>query len=45
MSLASRPKKEYQPPRLVIYGDLSEITKQGGMSNNMDMTGTSNSMT
>lgn len=42
--VATPPKKAYQPPKLAVYGDLSEITKQGGMSTNMDMT-TGNSMT
>jgi hypothetical protein len=37
------PKKAYQPPKLLIYGDLSEITKQGGKGG-MDRT-TSSSMT
>lgn len=39
------PKKPYQPPKLLVYGDLSEITKTGGKSLTMDMTGSSNSMT
>ena len=37
------PKKAYELPRLFAYGDLSEITKQGGKGR-PDMT-KGNSMT
>jgi hypothetical protein len=30
---AGPPQKVYQPPKLLIYGDLSEMTKQGGKGN------------
>jgi hypothetical protein len=40
---AGPPKKVYEPPKLLIYGDLSEMTKQGGKGM-MDKT-SGNSMT
>jgi hypothetical protein len=38
------PKKTYEAPKLLVYGDLTEMTKTGGMSSMMDMA-TGNSMT
>ena len=29
-------KKSYQPPKLVVYGDLTEITKSSGNMNMLD---------
>lgn len=29
-ALLKPPKRIYRSPKLLIYGDLSEITKQGG---------------
>ena len=38
----ARPKKPYQPPKLLIYGDLTQMTKTDPMSaGSMEMaTGT-----
>jgi len=30
-------KKPYEPPRLLVYGDLAEMTKSGGMTGQVDM--------
>jgi hypothetical protein len=31
------PKKTYQTPKLLVYGDLTEMTKSGGMTGMIDM--------
>jgi len=31
------PKKRYEEPRLLVYGDLTEMTKTGGMTGMTDM--------
>ena len=30
------PKKSYQKPQLLVYGDLTEMTRGGGMMGKMD---------
>ena len=36
-SRGAAEKKPYQPPKLVVYGDLTEMTKAAGsMSNHLD---------
>jgi hypothetical protein len=30
------PKKVYQPPKLHVYGDLTEMTKSKGPRNHLD---------
>ena len=37
-------KKPYHPPKLIVYGDLTQLTMTGGKSPTMDMT-TGNSRT
>jgi hypothetical protein len=31
------PKKTYEVPKLLVYGDLTEMTKSGGMTGMTDM--------
>jgi hypothetical protein len=38
------PKKTYEAPKLQVYGDLTEMTKTGGMLGRRDML-PSNQMT
>jgi hypothetical protein len=38
------PKKRYEAPKLQVYGDLTEMTKTGGMFGQRDML-PSNQMT
>jgi hypothetical protein len=37
-------RKKYEAPQLIVYGDLTEMTKSGGKSGMTDMA-KSNSMT
>jgi len=30
-------KKKYEAPKLFVYGDLTEMTKTGGMTGQLDM--------
>jgi len=30
-------KKAYEPPKLLVYGDLAEMTKSGGKTGQVDM--------
>jgi hypothetical protein len=35
------PRKRYEPPKLLVYGDLTEITKSGGPKGQVDGKGKS----
>lgn len=38
-SLKTTPKKPYQPPKLLVYGNLTEMTKSGGIHGKRDSGG------